>query len=442
MATGRITKRAVDALPIPDHGKRAYLWDETLKGFGVMVTDKGAKSYLIQYRIGGRGSPTRRVTIGRHGSPWTAERARDRAAELLEQVRRKVDPFEAEKEALRSLRVEAEAKAKAERELAVLGFGSVAADYIERDAKKNLRRWKEQEAVIERDLKPAFGDRPLPSITADDINDQLEKVRDRSSSAALKAYVALRAVFAYAHVKHRKLFPESASPLKDVDRPEGGGQRDRHLNDWELRVMWEASKVIGSPFGSIYQLLLLTGMRLREVAEGCWSEIDFEQSVWNVPANRSKNGKAHWVHLSDPALKIIKAQPKIGKCDFLFTTNGSTPVSGFSRAKKRLDAAMLRIMQNDAEDAGRDPADEALEPFVIHDTRRTFARGCQRLGQPPEVVERLLGHITDTESGLKGIYQTYAFENERIDATDRWAAKLLNVISSQSGSVIILQGAA
>ena len=413
----------------------------TLKGFGVMVTDKGAKSYLIQYRMGGREAKTQRYTIGRHGSPWTAERARDRAAELLEQVRRKVDPSEAEQEALRSSREKAEAKAKADRELEVLGFSNLAATYIERDAKKNLRRWKEQEAVIDRDLKPAFGEKPLTSITADDINEHLEKVRERSSSAALKAYVALRAVYAYAHTKHRKLFPESASPFKDVERPEGGGQRERHLNDKELRVMWEASKAIGAPFGSIYQLLLLTGMRLREVAEGCWSEIDFEQAVWNVPAHRSKNGKAHWVHLSEPAIKIIKAQPKIGKCDFLFTTNGSTPVSGFSRAKKRLDTAMLKIMQNDAEDAGRDPADETLEPFVIHDTRRTFARGCQRLGQPPEVVERLLGHITDTESGLKGIYQTYAFENERIEATEKWSATVLNVVRSKPENIIVLQGA-
>jgi hypothetical protein len=93
MATGKVTKRAVEAVPVPAQGKREHLWDDTLKGFGVMVTDRGARSYLVQYRVGGRGSPTRRVTIGKHGSPWTAERARARAAELLEQVRRKVDPF-------------------------------------------------------------------------------------------------------------------------------------------------------------------------------------------------------------------------------------------------------------------------------------------------------------------------------------------------------------
>ena len=165
MATGRITKRAVDAIPIPSGGKRAYLWDETLKGFGCMVTDEGAKSYLVQYRIGGRGSPTRRVTIGRHGSSWTPDTARSRAAELLEQVRRKVDPFNAQREALMAARAEVESKAQSDSELAKLAVNVVADGYIAK-AKKTLRRASEQEQVINRDLRPCFGDTPLPSIKA------------------------------------------------------------------------------------------------------------------------------------------------------------------------------------------------------------------------------------------------------------------------------------
>ena len=97
MATGKITKTSVEGIDPPPAGKRAHLWDDTLKGFGAMVTDRGARSYLVQYRIGGRGAQTRRVTIGKHGSPWTAETARTRAKELLHQVDCKVDPFDAVK---------------------------------------------------------------------------------------------------------------------------------------------------------------------------------------------------------------------------------------------------------------------------------------------------------------------------------------------------------
>ena len=99
MATGKITKRSVDAVPVPlpGSGRREYLWDEEVKGFGLMVTDKGHRSYIAQYRIGGRSGQTRRVTIGKHGSPWTPDSARKRALELLEQVRRRIDPFDAER---------------------------------------------------------------------------------------------------------------------------------------------------------------------------------------------------------------------------------------------------------------------------------------------------------------------------------------------------------
>ena len=102
MATGRITKRTVEAVPTPPASSRSYLWDDQLKGFGVMVTPKGSRSYLIQYRIGGRGAQTRRYTIGKHGSPWTADRARMRATDLLEMVRKKVDPLDAEKEQIQA----------------------------------------------------------------------------------------------------------------------------------------------------------------------------------------------------------------------------------------------------------------------------------------------------------------------------------------------------
>ena len=99
LAIGKITKRAVDAVEKPASG-RMFLWDDALKGFGLMVTHKGARSYILQYRIGGRGSPTKRATIGQHGNPWTAEQARDRAEELLSMVRRKIDPIEAGRERL------------------------------------------------------------------------------------------------------------------------------------------------------------------------------------------------------------------------------------------------------------------------------------------------------------------------------------------------------
>ncbi|WP_168194199.1 site-specific integrase [Altererythrobacter sp. TH136] len=188
--------------------------------------------------------------------------------------------------------------------------------------------------------------------------------------------------------------------------------------------------------------MLLTGLRLREVAEGRWSEIDLDERSWLIPGDRMKNGQPHWVHLSPAALAIVKDLPRIqgkeGK-DFIFTTNGESPVSGFSRAKQRLDKAMRAVEACEAKDDDR--AALPIEPFVVHDTRRTFARGCQRAGTPPEVVERLLGHRTETESGVKGVYQVYAFEPERRAALDKWADTLLATVAGKA-RVVKLRGAA
>jgi integrase len=399
-----------------------------------MVTDKGARSYLVQYRLEGRASPTRRVTIGKHGSPWTAETARDRAAELLEQVRRKVDPFDAAKAALAEQRRAREEQAQEDAKLAKLAFSIIAADYVTA-SKKTLRRWQEQERIIERDLTPSFGETPLPSITADDINDCIAKAGTRAASARLKAYSALRSIFAHAHTKHRRLFPASASPFADVTRPEGGGQRSDFLGNAELRLMWLACDDIGWPFGAIYRLLLLTGLRLREVAEGRWSEIDLEGGNWLIPEDRMKNGEPHWIALSPQAIEIIEALPRIDKCDLMFSTNGKTPVSGFSRAKSRLDAAMLNIAKKECEKAGGDQDSVKLPAFVIHDTRRTVARGCQMDGVAPEVIERMLGHVTHTKSGLKGVYQVFEFENERRAAFTKWAQRI-DALTAEGGKVV------
>lgn len=112
MPTARLTKRSVEAVPLPVDGKRSYLWDDQLKGFGVMVMRTGIRSYLVQYRIGGRAGKTKRYTIGQHGNPWTCELARDRAEDLLADIRKGIDPLDQEK---RRLEAEREGEADATR---------------------------------------------------------------------------------------------------------------------------------------------------------------------------------------------------------------------------------------------------------------------------------------------------------------------------------------
>lgn len=446
MATGKLTKDSVEAVPVPATGKREHLWDDTLKGFGVMVTDKGVRSYIIQYRMGGRGSETRRVTIGKHGSPWTAKTARDRAAELLEQVRRKVDPFDAQRAVI------AEAKAQKEREKAEaavasrLGFSIFADRFVDKFAKvRQPRSWQDTESIVRRDLKPFFGDKPLPAIVSADIVELLDKVHERGDAAAIKAYKALRSLFGYAVDKEKRHMSPATSPMLGIKPPAKIDVRQRTLNDTELRLVWIAAGAFGYPYTPLIRLLILTGQRLREVAEAPWSEFDLAKRQWLIPPERTKNRQPTLVPLSDGALEILKALPKIQrKADpktgvrpspFLFTTTAETPISGFSKAKSRLDRSILEITKKEASEAGCDPA--TLAGWRLHDLRRSFGNGLQRIGIKTEVIESALNHVSGTKSGIVGVYQTYKYGPEVRSAMEAWDRHVASVVSQDSSATVL-----
>lgn len=441
LATGKITVRTVDALPLPSKGKREHLWDDTLKGFGVMVTDMGVRSYIVQYRIGGRGSPTRRVTIGKAGSPWTPTTARKRAEEVLEQVRRKIDPFDDARAKLRQAEAEKREQAHARVVASRLAWKIVAADYITKRAKPKLRTWKEVESVIDRDLTPRLGSKPLTEINSADITELLEEIGERGESASRRAYNALRAVFSYAIDKHKRHFRTVDNPMLDVTRPTPPVERERALSDDELKLVWRASGRLGWPFGPIVRLLILTGQRLREVAWSPWDEYNLERREWVIPGSRTKNGVEMLVHLSDPALAMIKDLPRIkGKANLLFSTTGETPVSGFSRAKRRLDAIMLELLREDAVKAKFDQ--EAIDALAIadwrlHDLRRTMSTDLQRLKLSPAIIDRMQNHVAEGRRGTRKSYQLYDYAEEKADGFDKWGRFVTELVSPTPKSNVV-----
>ncbi|WP_426262983.1 tyrosine-type recombinase/integrase [Sphingomonas sp. PWP1-2] len=443
MATGRITKRSVDAIPLPVIGARSYLWDETLKGFGVMVTHKAARSYLVQYRIGGRGAPTRRYTIGQHGSPWTAERARERAEELLEQIRRKIDPVEADRAMLAAAGTAKALDAAQQHIAARLGFSTFATRYVEKYAQiEQPRSWKETDGIIARDLKPAFGETPLTEITDADIAERLDEIGERSRSAALKAYKTLRSIFNYACDKERRHLPPSRSPMLGIKPPSKAGKRERTLSDAELRLVWMAAGGLGWPFGPIVRLLILTGQRRDEVAGMAWGELDKDKRQWLLPGERSKNGYPNLVPLAPSALVALTDLPVIkSKAGLLFTTTGETAVSGFSKVKARLDATILELIRKEAREAGQSEAEIeklAVAPWTLHDLRRTLATGCQRLGFATEITEAVINHVSGTRAGIVGVYQTYRYEAEKRSALEAWARHVMAVVEGELGGSNVL----
>jgi integrase len=188
--------------------------------------------------------------------------------------------------------------------------------------------------------------------------------------------------------------------------------RDRVLSDSELSKIWNA--LGANDYDDILRLLLLTGQRAGEIGGLCWSEIDFDEGLISLPAQRTKNGHPHSFPMSKPVRDILKARPQ--KREFVFG-RGRGAFSGWNGGTKgKLDEHI----------AG---AGSPLPHWTIHDLRRTFATGLQRLGVRLEVTEAILNHVGGSRAGVTGIYQRHDWATEKRAALDAWAAHVLAAVS-------------
>jgi integrase len=198
------------------------------------------------------------------------------------------------------------------------------------------------------------------------------------------------------------------SPMSGLHRPSPPKSRDRILSDEEIRKFWEATIAVGEPFGPCFQLLLLTGQRLNEVARMTSDEI--AGGLWSLSSARTKNKRSHFIPLSAMAQDIINHRGG----GFLFTVNGKTPVSGFSKIKRRLDDMMQTRM-----------------PWRLHDLRRTVASRMAEIGIAPIVIEKALNHASGAAGGLVEVYQRHDYSGERRAAFDAWEVKLNEILSQR-----------
>jgi len=144
------------------------------------------------------------------------------------------------------------------------------------------------------------------------------------------------------------------------------------------------------------------------------------------------------VHLSAPVREILRSIPQIEGCDFIFSTTGRTPISGISKAKTMLDAAIVKARTEPAEKTGLKPA--PLVPWRLHDLRRAGVTRLAALGFDSIVVDKLLAHQPAKLRGVAGVYQRHDFVRKRAAALDAWAAHVLgteanNVVRLRAGAV-------
>jgi integrase len=422
-----ISKRAVDqAKP----GERdTFLWDDQIRGFGLKITPAGAKVYLCQYRTGGRGTPTKRVTIGRHGAPWTPDQARRKAKAILGDVAAGRDPA-GEKQAARQ-----------EQKTPKNTVRAVAQDWLRRDQASN-RRLSEVQRILDHDILPAWGDRPIGEIRKRDVIELIDGIADRGSPVmANRTLAAVRRLLNWA--AGRDII--EANPAAFVEKPGEEVRRDRVLEDDELIEIWRASTIVGFPFGDGVRLLILTLGRRDEIFRLSAPELELAKdgATIRLPAERVKNAEGRDIPLSAPALKILAALPEIDPGEdedgtrpvrYLLSLNGRTPYSNFGWAKAELDRRILKARQE------VDSEVTAMASWRLHDIRRTGATGLQQLGFRLEVIEAALGHIAGSRAGVAGVYQRHRFAAEVRQALEAWGRHVEALVTGQRDNVVALTG--
>lgn len=394
----KLTDRTIAALTLPKGKSELIVFDDTLPGFGLRLRAGGSR-WIYQYKLGVQ---HRRITIG--VSPAvSAARARETATELHAKVRLGQDP----------------AGDKAEGQLRV--GETVAAALQSYLAEKRAAVKPSSYRGVERHLLKHC--KPLHNL-------QLGKIDRRTVATRIAAIAAksgpvegnrvrasLQAFFNWCI---RTGVAESNPVVGTGRKPERS--RERVLSDAELRAIWNAT-ADDSDYSAIVRLLMLTGQRADEIASLRWSEVELDAARIILPAERTKNSRAHIVHLAEPARAILSARQHTD--GFVFGRHTDRPFTGWSRCKMALGARLR--------DSGA-PFD-----WVHHDLRRSMATRMAELDTAPHIIEAVLNHVSGHKHGVAGVYNRAGYAPQQAHALDVWAEHLLGIVEDRAAATRVVK---
>ena len=283
--------------------------------------------------------------------------------------------------------------------------------------------------MLNRLLLPEFGERNVKDITRSDVRSFLRGLAAKTPVQANRALACIRKIFSWA-IKEEVIELES-NPASNISAPGGREKpKDRTLNDLEIKRAWNELESDSSGTKRALQLILLTGQRPGEVAGMRWGELDLHESVWLIPAERTKNGCANMVPLSAATLRIIEQQREaIESQNEKRQRKEKKPVSDEYVFPCRTVANVKPMMVYSLDQAAQNlSASLEIPSFTPHDLRRTCATRLGALQVPGHVIARILNH--KQKDITSAVYNQYQYLNEKRNALDLWAAKLVRLASN------------
>ena len=387
MPRAKLTKSTIDALPTPSSD--VVYWDAILPGFGVKVTPRGRKVFIVLYRAGGAGSKLRKYTIGPYGRV-TLHQARVAAQKVFAARLEGRDP--------------AAEKREIKRRVVADRVEHLLETFVDQRLSQN-RSGAEIARLLRREMAKTWAGKSVHEIGKRDVVEVVSAIEQRGAPVA--ANKALKSIKMFLRWCVGRAILEQ-SPAEGVPSPAKEVARDRVLSDDELARVILAARQIDDRYGCIVELLALTGQRREEVAKLAWVEIDLTRRLWTIPKSRTKNAKGHIVDLSDQSIAVLDRMKKQDNDDFAF--GGSKPFQDFARAKRKLDEL------------------SKITGWCLHDLRRTCVSGMARLGVAPHVADKVLNHQSGAISGVAAVYQRHEFLAERKDALERWSAHVAQIV--------------
>jgi integrase len=383
----RLTDITVRNLPVPERGAKIYVCDH-FDGFGVRVSQAGTKAFVLTY-----GKHRERVTIGRYPILGLAE-ARVEAKRIL---------------AERTLGKHRPARLKASEALT---------RFLGEQKEKNRPLTVRYTEAILRNHFPKILDKHLEDIRTDDVTNVTDKLLKKGQPAAANhAFTAIRTFLRWC-VRRRYIHH---SPIEGIELPAKAASRERTLTDDELRIVWTAADELDGHFGVIVKLLILTGQRRSEIGglQAEWCSIPAapranSQPTICLPSEITKNGRVHSFPIGPTAAATLSSSITASTTS-IFPARGhdTKPFNGWSKGKLLLDQKAK------------------IAPWTLHDLRRTFATGLQRLGVRIEVIEALLNHVSGTRAGIVGVYQRHHYQDEMREAVEQWESHLRTILEGR-----------